>query len=103
MHLALEENNFCRQAESMSRKALEINCNDASACHTMSHCYEIKFMTETKNSCADTGLSCHNYWHLALHYYEKGEFEYSFGILDKQIINLRSEKSEISDWFRLIF
>ena len=90
----LEENNFYKQAEDMAMKALAVNRNDAWACHTMSHCYEmtgrfedgIKFMTETESSWADSGLSCHNYWHLALHYYEKGEFEESVGILDKQVI-----------------
>ena len=90
----LMENNFYKQSEDMSKKALEINPNDGWACHTMSHIYEmtgryedgIKFMTDTANNWADTGIGCHNYWHLALHYYEKGDFEGSVGILDKQVI-----------------
>ena len=31
------------------------------------------------------GLGCHNYWHWALYYVEKGDFETALGILDNQV------------------
>lgn len=89
----LEETNFYTEAEATARKALEVNRYDAWAAHAISHCKEmtggfedgIKFMGETENTWSDNGLGCHNYWHWALYYVEKGEFETALGILDSQV------------------
>lgn len=89
----LEETNFYKEAEETARKALDVNRYDAWAAHAVSHCKEmtgqyeegIKFMADTENNWSDNGLGCHNYWHWALYYFEKGEFETALSILDNQV------------------
>ena len=62
----------------------------------------------------DNGLGCHNYWHWALYYVEKGDFETALGILDNQvriifIINLKEfiqeqklhSKREVGPYFEV--
>ena len=68
------------RAEKLTLKALEINCHDAWATHTMSHILEmtgqtdrgINFVNSTVKDWEGCDmLSCHNWWHLALFHIEK--------------------------------
>ncbi|NXY87846.1 TTC38 protein, partial [Alcedo cyanopectus] len=89
----METNHFDR-AEELAREALAINPTDAWSVHTVAHVNEMKaevnrgleFMKETeanwKNSDA---LACHNYWHWALYFIEKGEYEAALTIYDNHI------------------
>ena len=90
----LTQINKLTQAESAARKALEINRRDTWATHAISHVNEyngehergIQFLLETENdwsSCAH--LVPHNYWHLALYYLEKSEYEKVIDILDTKL------------------
>lgn len=87
----LEETNLYPQAEKIASKGLEINPKDAWSTHSMAHVLEmmgrqdegIKFMSGTENNWGTCGmLSCHNYWHWALHLIEKGDYEGAKGIYD---------------------
>lgn len=87
----LEETNLYPQAEKIADKGLSINAKDAWSTHSKAHVLEmmgrqdegIKFMSDTEHNWNTCGmLSCHNYWHWALHYIEKGDYEAAKGIYD---------------------
>lgn len=91
----LEETNFYREAEIQARKGLEIVPKDAWATHAIAHVMEmegrqdegIEFMLQNEDNWKSSeSLASHNYWHLALYYVEKGEYEGALNILDTQIL-----------------
>lgn len=95
MHaFGLEETNLIDRAEKLAAKALEINRHDAWSTHTMTHVYEmtgqqdkgIAFLDSTLPDWEVCGLlACHIWWHLALHYVEKGDYEKALYIFDNQV------------------
>ncbi|XP_076457279.1 tetratricopeptide repeat protein 38-like [Babylonia areolata] len=95
MHaFGLEETSLYDRAEKEATKALEMNERDAWATHSLSHVFEmtgqqsrgIHFLDSTVNSWNDCNmLACHNWWHLALHHVELGNFEEAADIFQKQV------------------
>ncbi|PVD31803.1 hypothetical protein C0Q70_07221 [Pomacea canaliculata] len=111
----LEETNLYDQAEKMARKGLEINPGDAWSTHTICHVMEmmgrqdegISFLDKTVKDWEPRGLlACHNFWHWALYYIEKGEYQAALDILDTQV-KVRASKSgallDIVDSSSLLF
>lgn len=96
MHaFGLEETNFYREAEKQARKGLELIPKDTWATHALAHVMEmegrqdegIEFMSKTQDnwkSCES--LACHNSWHWALYYVEKGDYEGALNIFDTEIL-----------------
>lgn len=87
----LEETNLYSQAEKIARQGLEINPKDAWSTHSVAHVMEmmgrqdegINFLSGTESNWKTCRmLSCHNYWHWALHLIEKGDYEGAKGIYD---------------------
>ncbi|XP_039210518.1 tetratricopeptide repeat protein 38 [Crotalus tigris] len=90
----LVETNFYDRAEKMAFEALAINSRDAWSVHALAHVNEMKadfkgglaFMKQTENNWKDSDmLACHNYWHWALYYIEKGDYEAALTIYDTHI------------------
>ncbi|XP_051628523.1 tetratricopeptide repeat protein 38 isoform X3 [Manacus candei] len=90
----LVETNFFDRAEEVAREALAINQTDAWSVHTIAHVNEMKadvkkgleFMKETETNWKNSDmLACHNYWHWALYFIEKGEYEAALTIYDNHI------------------
>ncbi|NWU67965.1 TTC38 protein, partial [Pterocles burchelli] len=90
----LMETNFFDRAEELAREALAINKTDAWSVHTVAHINEMKaevkkgleFMKETENNWKNSDMLVgHNYWHWALYFIEKGEYEAALTIYDKHI------------------
>ncbi|XP_069855930.1 tetratricopeptide repeat protein 38 [Dipodomys merriami] len=91
----LMETNFYNKAEKLAKEALSINPSDAWSVHTMAHIYEMRgavkdgleFMggSEAQWKSSDM-LACHNYWHWALYFIEKGEYEAALTIYDNHIL-----------------
>ncbi|XP_052252233.1 tetratricopeptide repeat protein 38-like isoform X2 [Dreissena polymorpha] len=95
----LEESNLYPQAEIIARKGLEMNPRDAWSTHSVAHVLEmmgrqdegIAFMSATERDWSTCGmLSCHNYWHWALHLIEKGDLEGAKGIFDGHVFQRAS-------------
>jgi tetratricopeptide (TPR) repeat protein len=91
---ALEENHHFSTAEAVGREALKINQRDTWAVHAVNHVMEmegrqkegIRFLTSTVDDWKHSRiLSCHNFWHLCLHYIELGKFEMALEIFDKEM------------------
>jgi tetratricopeptide (TPR) repeat protein len=95
MHaFGLEEMGLYDRAEDAGRKALDLNRRDPWAVHAVAHVMEmqgrIRDGIEWLNSRAEdwsigNGLAYHNWWHLALHHLEFGEYERVLEILDTRI------------------
>ncbi|XP_048805471.1 tetratricopeptide repeat protein 38-like [Lagopus muta] len=90
----LMETNFFDRAEKLAREALDIERTDAWSVHTVAHVNEMKaevekglaFMKETEDNWKGSDmLACHNYWHWALYFMEKGEHEAALTIYDNHI------------------
>ncbi|XP_010136741.1 PREDICTED: tetratricopeptide repeat protein 38, partial [Buceros rhinoceros silvestris] len=90
----LVETNLFDRAEEVAREALAINRTDAWSVHTIAHVHEMKaevrkgleFMKETETNWKNSDmLACHNYWHWALYFIEKGEYEAALTIYDDHI------------------
>nr|XP_023647091.1 tetratricopeptide repeat protein 38 isoform X1 [Paramormyrops kingsleyae] len=90
----LLETRLYDQAEKVAKEGLALNPGDAWSVHSMAHVHEmraeidkgLKFMEDTeKNWNACDMLACHNYWHWALYFIEKGEYESALGIYDGQV------------------
>ncbi|KAL8569065.1 hypothetical protein ACOMHN_020507 [Nucella lapillus] len=111
----LEETNLFEQAEKQATKALEINANDAWSTHTLSHVFEmtgqqkrgIAFLDSTADNWEMCGmLACHNWWHMALHHIELGNYEAALEIFEKQVKTRCVEHGEafnITDAASLLF
>uniref|UniRef100_A0A8B9Q5W8 Tetratricopeptide repeat protein 38 n=1 Tax=Apteryx owenii TaxID=8824 RepID=A0A8B9Q5W8_APTOW len=90
----LMETNFFDRAEELACEALAVNKTDAWSVHTIAHVNEMKaevekglaFMKETETNWKNSDmLACHNYWHWALYFIEKGEYEAALTIYDNHI------------------
>ncbi|XP_054856296.1 tetratricopeptide repeat protein 38 [Eublepharis macularius] len=90
----LMETNCFDRAEKLAYEALAINQTDAWSVHTIAHVNEMKadlksgleFMKQTENNWKGSDmLACHNYWHWALYFIEKGDYEAALTIYDTHI------------------
>ncbi|XP_069824037.1 tetratricopeptide repeat protein 38 isoform X2 [Dendropsophus ebraccatus] len=90
----LLETNFYDQALKVAKEALAVDQKDCWSVHTIAHVYEMKasiedgltFMEQTENHWKDGDmLACHVYWHWALYFIEKGEYEAALTLYDQYI------------------
>lgn len=90
----LLETNFYDQALKVAKEALAIDQKDCWSVHTVAHVYEMKasiedgltFMKQTENNWKGGDmLACHVYWHWALYFIEKGEYETALTLYDEYI------------------
>ncbi|XP_053318757.1 tetratricopeptide repeat protein 38 [Spea bombifrons] len=90
----LLETNFYDQALKVASEALAEEQKDAWSAHTIAHVHEMRadvesglsFMRETeKNWNGSDMLACHVYWHWALYFIEKGEYEAALTLYDDHI------------------
>ncbi|KAM5172841.1 tetratricopeptide repeat protein 38 [Mantella aurantiaca] len=90
----LLETNFYDQALKVASEALAIEPKDAWSVHTIAHVHEMKadiekgldFLQKTEKNWKDGDmLACHNYWHWALYFIEKGDYEAALTLFDNHI------------------
>uniref|UniRef100_A0A8D0HHD8 Tetratricopeptide repeat protein 38 n=1 Tax=Sphenodon punctatus TaxID=8508 RepID=A0A8D0HHD8_SPHPU len=90
----LMETNFYDRAEKLANEALAIDQTDAWSVHTIAHVHEMKadlksglrFMEQTEANWKDCDmLACHNYWHWALYFIDKGDYEAALTIYDTHV------------------
>ncbi|CAL1596040.1 unnamed protein product [Knipowitschia caucasica] len=90
----LLETHFYDQAEKVALQGLSLVPGDAWAVHAVAHVYEMKaevdkglqFMQGRENEWQVSDmLASHNYWHWALYFIEKGEYEAALNIFDSQV------------------
>ncbi|KAM9313003.1 tetratricopeptide repeat protein 38 [Gastrophryne carolinensis] len=90
----LLETNFYDQAFKVANEALAIDKKDVWSVHTVAHVHEMKaevqsglsFLQKTENNWKDGDmLACHVYWHWALYFIEKGEYEAALTLYDNHI------------------
>ncbi|XP_054475997.1 tetratricopeptide repeat protein 38 [Anoplopoma fimbria] len=90
----LLETNFYDQAEKVAMEGLALTPDDAWSVHSVAHVYEmkaevdkgLKFMeSREKDWQVSDVLASHNYWHWALYFIEKGEYEAALQIFDSQV------------------
>ncbi|XP_078383776.1 tetratricopeptide repeat protein 38-like [Oculina patagonica] len=115
MHaFGLEETNFYREAEKQARKGLELIPKDTWATHALAHVMEmegrqdegIEFMSKTRDDWAPCeSLASHNFWHWALYYVEKGDYEGALNIFDTEIMPRCKENKtfQLSDGSSLLY
>nr|XP_033809119.1 tetratricopeptide repeat protein 38 [Geotrypetes seraphini] len=86
------ENSTC--VEKKQTWALAVDRKDAWSVHTIAHVHEmkaeiekgLKFMQKTENEWKDCDmLTCHIFWHWALYFIEKGEYEAALNLYDDYI------------------
>ncbi|KAM4882978.1 tetratricopeptide repeat protein 38 isoform 2-T3 [Thomomys bottae] len=91
----LMETNLYSQAEKLAKEALSVMPSDAWSVHTLAHIYEMRgevkngleFMRGTEDQWKTSDmLACHNYWHWALYFIEKGEYEAALTIYDDHVL-----------------
>ncbi|KHN84825.1 Tetratricopeptide repeat protein 38 [Toxocara canis] len=101
----LEECEEYEKAEKEALKGLELRREDAWATHALVHCMEmngrvdegIKFMETTVQDWSPCFmLACHNYWHTALLYLEKQNYETVLSYYDSEIAS-RSKSGAMLD------
>lgn len=90
----LMESRYYDQAEKVAMEGLAVTPEDAWAVHSVAHVYEmraevdkgLKFMTEREKDWAPSdALASHNYWHWALCFIEKRQYEEALEIFDSKI------------------
>ncbi|KAM6946264.1 tetratricopeptide repeat protein 38 [Aplochiton taeniatus] len=90
----LLETHYYDEAEKVAKEGLAMTPDDAWCVHSVAHVHEMKaevdkglrFMETTEKDWQGCDmLACHNYWHWALYFIEKGEYEAALGIFDKQV------------------
>ncbi|XP_073423794.1 tetratricopeptide repeat protein 38 isoform X1 [Dendrobates tinctorius] len=90
----LLETNFYDQALKVAKEALATDQKDCWSVHTIAHVYEmtadveegLSFMKQTENNWKGGDmLACHVYWHWALYFIEKGEYEAAMTLYDEYI------------------
>ncbi|XP_019896126.2 tetratricopeptide repeat protein 38 isoform X4 [Esox lucius] len=90
----LLETHFYDQAEKIAKEGLALTPDDAWCVHSVAHVHEmkaevdkgLKFMESTEKDWKGCDmLACHNYWHWALYFLEKGEHEAALNIFDSQV------------------
>lgn len=103
---SLEENLCYEQAERRAKAALAINPRDTWSIHALAHVHEmqgkqeegINFLTEEMaNWKWCTGLACHLWWHMTLHYVEKGKHQQALQIFDHHIAPLMKSSGAMLD------
>lgn len=91
----LLETRFYDQAEKVALEGLSLVPDDAWAVHAVAHVYEmkadldkgLKFMETRENDWQVSDmLASHNYWHWALYFIEKGQYEAALHIFDSQVL-----------------
>ncbi|XP_066446297.1 tetratricopeptide repeat protein 38 isoform X1 [Eleutherodactylus coqui] len=95
MHsFGLLETNFYDEALKVANEALAVDQKDCWSVHTVAHVHEMKadieeglsFMKQTENNWKGGDmLACHIYWHWALYFIEKGEYEAALTLYDKYL------------------
>ncbi|KAK5867755.1 hypothetical protein PBY51_012219 [Eleginops maclovinus] len=90
----LLESRLYDQAEKVAMEVLAVVPDDAWSVHSVAHVYEmtakvdkgLKFMKSTeKDWQVSDVLASHNYWHWALYFIEKGDYEAALQIFDSQV------------------
>lgn len=90
----LEECGEYEESEKQARLGLSLQPQDAWATHAIAHCMEmtgrynegIEFMESTVNNWEPCGMiACHNFWHVALYYIEKEDYESAMAYYDREI------------------
>ncbi|KAK2841986.1 hypothetical protein Q5P01_012186 [Channa striata] len=90
----LLETHFYDQAEKVAMEGLALTPDDAWSVHSVAHVYEMKaevdkglnFMeSREKDWQVSDVLASHNYWHWALYYIEKGQYEAALQIYDSEV------------------
>ncbi|KAM9815877.1 tetratricopeptide repeat protein 38 isoform X2 [Syngnathus typhle] len=91
----LLETHFYDQAEKVAMEGLALVPDDAWSVHSVAHVYEmtaevdkgLKFMEGREKAWQISDmLATHNYWHWALYFIEKGQYEAALQIFDSQIL-----------------
>lgn len=91
----LLETRFYDRAEKEAMEGLALTPDDAWSVHSVAHVYEMKaevdkgleFMGRTEKDWQISDmLASHNYWHWALYFIEKGQYESALQIYDTQVL-----------------
>jgi tetratricopeptide (TPR) repeat protein len=95
MHaFGLEEMNEYEAAEAAGRKAVALNARDTWAIHAVAHVLEMQgrldegidwLATRSADWSENNGFAFHNWWHLALYYLERSEYDRVLGLYDASI------------------
>jgi hypothetical protein len=94
MAFGLEENFAFERAESLGRRAVELNAHDAWAVHAVAHVCEmqgraadgITWMNATRPAWRhDNGMAVHNHWHLALMHLAQGDRPAVLALYDEAV------------------
>jgi len=94
MHaFGLEETANYSRAEDIGRRALDLNARDPWAVHAVQHVFEMQgrihdgmqWLQATSPTWSDSALSYHNWWHLALHHLELGDFASALDVYDRLV------------------
>lgn len=100
MHaFGLEETADYARAEAVGRRAVELERHDAWAWHAVAHVMEMQNRTrdgiawlrsDTAAWAEDSFFKVHNWWHLALFYYDRCEFDTVLAMFDREVFGERS-------------
>ncbi|XP_061678894.1 tetratricopeptide repeat protein 38 isoform X3 [Syngnathoides biaculeatus] len=102
----LLETRFYDQAEKVAMEGLALVPDDAWSVHALAHVYEmkaeldkgLKFMEgREKEWKVSDMLASHNYWHWALYFIEKGQYEAALQLFDSQIFTRCKAKGSMLD------
>ncbi len=101
----LEENGDYAQAELFARAALHHNPRDVWASHALAHVFEMEgridegmhFLAESVPNWSSSFFAVHTWWHQALYYLERAEYDAALSLYDGSIRRLRS-----LEWVNLI-
>jgi tetratricopeptide (TPR) repeat protein len=95
MHaFGLEETGQYERAEDTGRRALEANARDPWAVHAVAHVMEMQgrlrdgidwLTSRAPDWSVDNAFAYHNWWHLALHHLDLGEYERVLELYDQRI------------------
>ncbi|MEX0810058.1 MAG: tetratricopeptide repeat protein [Dongiaceae bacterium] len=90
----LEEMGDYEAAEETGRRAVALNPSDTWAIHGVAHVLEMQgrldegidwLATRSEDWSQNNGFAFHNWWHLALHHLERGEYDRALEIYDSSI------------------
>jgi len=89
----LEETANYSRAEDVGRRALSLDPRDPWAVHAVQHVFEMQgrvhdgtqWLQATSPTWADSALAFHNWWHLALHHLELGDFASALDLYDRLV------------------
>jgi hypothetical protein len=89
----LEETASYSRAEDVGRRALDLNARDPWAVHAVQHVFEmqgrvhdgVQWLNGTSPNWADSALSFHNWWHLAVHHLELEDTVAALDLYDRVI------------------